>query len=269
MSNAEFNRNQLTFNSITQEYMKCDLFPPERELLVILRDRLNQLDMLDLGVGAGRTSYTFAALVRTYIGIDYAPAMVEMCRSRFGESDRQKFLCLDAADLSKLDDKKFDLVLFSFNGIDCVELEQRHKILKEVHRLLKPDGYFFFSGGSLDAFPWPVQWPRFRFARPLRSMGALAKKTIWNCRRSWANRRQNAEDLKKRGWAYLQNGAHNFSLMLFFSTRGYQIRELTDHGFEIECCFLPDGSRLSPTQPASDVFIYYLCRPTPPSEQPV
>ena len=60
------------------------------------------MDVLDLGVGAGRTSFTFAALVRTYIGIDYAQAMVEICRSRFGENDRQKFLCLDAADYPRL-----------------------------------------------------------------------------------------------------------------------------------------------------------------------
>lgn len=153
MSDADLKRNQLTFNSISQEYIKCDLFSPERELLVILRERLGQLDMLDLGVGAGRTSYTFAALVRTYIGIDYAPAMIEICRSRFGESDRQKFLCLDAANLSKLDDRKFDLVLFSFNGLDCVELEKRHKILKEVHRLLRPDGFFFFQGARSTHFP--------------------------------------------------------------------------------------------------------------------
>ena len=139
--------------------------------------------MLDLGVGAGRTSYTFAALVRTYIGIDYAPAMIEICRSRFGESGRQKFICLDAADLSKFGDSRFDLVLFSFNGIDCVELEKRRKILREVRRLLKPDGVFFFSGGSLDVFPWPLHWPRFRFNRPLRSIIAFVRSALWNGRR--------------------------------------------------------------------------------------
>jgi ubiquinone/menaquinone biosynthesis C-methylase UbiE len=213
-----------------------------------------------LGVGAGRTSFTFAALARTYIGIDYAPAMIEMCRARFGESDRQKFLLLDAADLSTFDDTKFDLVLFSFNGIDCVGLEQRHKILKEAYRLLKPDGYFFFSGHSLDAYPWPIEWPRFRLTRPLRSMAAFASKTIWNGRRYWANRRQKADDLKKRGWAYLQDGVHNFGLILFYATRSYQIRELHEHGFEIELCFGVDGRKLGVTQIVPDLWIHFLCR---------
>lgn len=252
--------NLLTYNAIALEYVRSNLFLPERELLIVLREQLKDMDVLDLGVGAGRTSFTFAALVRTYIGIDYAPAMVEICRSRFGENDRQKFLCLDAADLSTFDDQKFDLVLFSFNGIDTVELKQRRKILQEVHRLLKPDGYFFFSGHSLDAFPWPIEWPRFRLTRPLRSMVSLAKKAIWNGRRCWANRRQKADDLKKRGWAYLQDGAHNFGLIHFYATRRYQIQELHEHGFEIEFCFGLDGRKLRVTETVPDYSIHFLCR---------
>ena len=162
--------NLLTYNAIALEYVRSNLLLQKGNCSSYCVSKLKDMDVLDLGVGAGRTSFTFAALVRTYIGIDYAPAMVEICRSRFGENDRQKFLCLDAADLSTFDDQKFDLVLFSFNGIDTVELKQRRKILQEVHRLLKPDGYFFFSGHSLDAFPWPIEWPRFRLTRPLRSM---------------------------------------------------------------------------------------------------
>ena len=190
--------NLLSFNAWSQRYVRNDLLFPERELLILLRDNLKDMDVLDLGVGAGRTSFTFTALARTYIGIDYAPGMVATCRSRFGESDRHKFMCLDAADLLKFDDKKFDLVLFSFNGMDCVDLQRRHKILHEVHRLLKSDGYFFFSGLSLDALPWPMDWPRFRLTRPLHSMVALARKAIWNSRLVLANWGQDIDELKKR-----------------------------------------------------------------------
>jgi SAM-dependent methyltransferase len=252
--------NLLSFNAWSQRYVRNDLLFPERELLIILRDNLKDMDVLDLGVGAGRTSFTLTALARTYIGIDYAPGMVTTCRSRFGESDRQKFMCLDAADLSKLDNKKFDLVLFSFNGMDCVDLERRHKILHEVHRLLKSDGHFFFSGLSLDALPWPMEWPRFQLTRPFRSMVALARKAIWNGRLVLANWGQNIDELKKRGWAYLQDGSHNFGLILFYATRSYQIRELRDHGFEIELCFGLDGRKLGVTEIVPDRSIHFLCR---------
>ena len=240
-------KNVLTFDSLAQQYAISELFRPERELLLVLRDQLNQMDMLDLGVGAGRTSFTFTALTRTYVGVDYAKSMVEMCRNRFGENSRQKFVCLDAADLSSLGDRSFDLILFSFNGIDCVELERRQKILREVHRLLRPDGYFFFSANSLESFPWPMEWPQFRFTRPFRSLFAFAKKAIRNGRLYWANRLQNATELKKRGWAYLQDGAHNFGLILFYATREYHFRELHQHGFEIILRLGLDGRRLDLT----------------------
>jgi SAM-dependent methyltransferase len=166
----------------------------------------------------------------------------------------------NATDLSIFDDKKFDLALFSFNGIDCVDLDERHKILHEVHRLLKPDGYFFFSAHSLDALPWPIEWPRFQLTRPLRSMFALTKKAVWNAHRYWANRHQNIDDLKRRSWAYLQDGAANFGLILFYATRRYQIQELHEHGFEIEYCFGLDGRKLGATEIVPDYSIHFLCR---------
>src|SRR5262245_8681466 len=123
--------NKDAFNAIVAEYARNDLYPPERELICLLRNQIAQMDILDLGVGAGRTSFTFAALARTYIGVDYAPKMIEACRSRFGENNRQRFYCIDAADLSTLNEQ-FDLVLFTFNGLDCVDFDRRQRILDEV-----------------------------------------------------------------------------------------------------------------------------------------
>jgi SAM-dependent methyltransferase len=256
-------KNLLTFESLAQEYTRSDLFAPERELLFVLRDRLNQMDMLDLGVGAGRTSFIFAALTRTYVGIDYAKSMVEMCRKRFGENSRQRFVCLDAANLSSFGDQMFDLIFFSFNGIDYVELERRQKILREAYRLLRPNGYFFFSTHSLDALPWPIEWPHFHFTRPFRSFYAFCKKAIWQGRRYWANRARDATELKRQGWAYLQDGEHDFRLITFYATREYQFRELRQHGFEVELRLGLDGRRLSMTEAVRDRFIHYLCRKRP------
>ena len=40
--------------------------------------------MLDIGVGAGRTGYTFAPLVQRYVGLDYSPQMVAWARRLLG-----------------------------------------------------------------------------------------------------------------------------------------------------------------------------------------
>jgi SAM-dependent methyltransferase len=87
-------------------------------------------DILDLGVGAGRTTPYLSDKARNYVGIDYAPAMVEECRSRFPE------LRFDEA----------DAVVFSFNGIDYLSPDdRRERCLAECHRVLRPDGVLIVS----------------------------------------------------------------------------------------------------------------------------
>jgi SAM-dependent methyltransferase len=57
------------------------LQPPEQAALDLLGDGLGRMDMLDLGVGAGRTAWFFAPRAKSYLGLDYAPAMVERSRA--------------------------------------------------------------------------------------------------------------------------------------------------------------------------------------------
>ena len=42
--------------------------------------------ILDIGVGAGRTTQLLRAISRDYVGIDDSPAMVEMCRAAHPEA---------------------------------------------------------------------------------------------------------------------------------------------------------------------------------------
>ncbi len=68
--------------------------------------------------------------------------MISHCRTVYPGLN---FVVGDAANLAQFDDESLDAVLFSFNGIG--HLEPRGKILhclQEVHRVLKPGGYFLF-----------------------------------------------------------------------------------------------------------------------------
>ena len=69
--------NKTTYNSrdIVDIYGSCmgnRLTKPEETILGIIRDRLPEMRMLDIGVGCGRTSIYFMDQVREYIGIDYS-----------------------------------------------------------------------------------------------------------------------------------------------------------------------------------------------------
>ena len=99
--------------------------------------------VLDLGVGGGRTTPYLAERASRYVGLDFAPRMVDACRSRFPDLD---FVVGDASDLRAFRDGEFDAVVFSWNGIDCIHPEERRlQCLAEVQRVLRAGGTFFFS----------------------------------------------------------------------------------------------------------------------------
>src|SRR5262245_14468280 len=71
-------------------------------------------DVLDLGVGAGRTAAILAPLARSYLGVDYSEDMIESAKRNFPQ---YRFAVMDAADMSSLTSKSFDVIVFSFNGL--------------------------------------------------------------------------------------------------------------------------------------------------------
>ena len=66
--------------SISKDYAARDyLEPAERTFLEMLKTKLSGIDMLDMGVGGGRTTRYFAPLAKNYTGADYAVSMVDIC----------------------------------------------------------------------------------------------------------------------------------------------------------------------------------------------
>jgi SAM-dependent methyltransferase len=99
--------------------------------------------ILDLGVGCGRTSTALASGAASYIGVDYSPEMIEVCEQRYPSLE---FRVSDAADLAAFSAAAFDLVVFSFNGLDYLTPDQaRHSCIQEVDRVLDSAGLFIFS----------------------------------------------------------------------------------------------------------------------------
>lgn len=99
--------------------------------------------VLDLGMGTGRTYPALAALGGSYVGIDYAAAMVAAASAEYPDGD---FRVGDASDLSAFGDASFDAVVFSYNGLDYLQpFELRERTLAEVMRVLRPGGVFLMS----------------------------------------------------------------------------------------------------------------------------
>jgi SAM-dependent methyltransferase len=110
--------------------------------------------ILDLGVGGGRTTPYLTAKACRYVGIDTSSEMVEACQRKF---PGHEFRIMDASDLSAFSNEAFDVVVFSYNGIDCLHPQiQRWRCIAECHRVLKIGGIFILS----------VHNPRSLFVRP-------------------------------------------------------------------------------------------------------
>jgi len=99
--------------------------------------------ILDLGVGGGRTTSYLAQRAKRYVGIDFAPAMINACREKFPEME---FVVGNAADLSAFLPDSFDTVVFAFNGVDYLLPDNaRRSCLEHIRRILKPGAVVIFS----------------------------------------------------------------------------------------------------------------------------
>jgi ubiquinone/menaquinone biosynthesis C-methylase UbiE len=149
--------NIQTYNSpeIATHYAALDYLTPCERLLFdeYLRPGM---DVLDLGVGGGRLTPHLSSIAERYVGADYAPEMVAACRNKFPQLE---FETASAVDLSKFTPSSFDAVVMAFNVIDYLSPDEaRHHALREIYRVLKPEGVFVFSSHNPRAIWVRVSW---------------------------------------------------------------------------------------------------------------
>src|SRR5690606_33195105 len=137
----------------------------------------------------------------------------------------------DARDLSKFPPSSFDLIVFSFNGIDYVDHADRLKILKEIRRLLAAGGAFAFSSHNRDA-PLKGAWDlaHFKNASLKKPLGFAKRSLIYLA--GIVNSRRNAKkETHTPEYAILNDEAHEYSLLTYYISVGNQIKQLKECGF--------------------------------------
>lgn len=209
----------------------------EATALAWVKDRAAGVPILDIGVGGGRTVPLLTDISEDYTGVDYTPELIEVCSVRHpGVRVRQ----MDARDMSAFADGSFGLVVFSFNGIDAVDPPGRHAILAECARLLQPGGRLLFSthnmrGPGYRENVWKHlprwSWNPARFGWRIVKMLAALPSASWNF---VANGRLNHVF---DGYAVRVCGAHNFGLVITFTTLEHQLDALASVGLATEVVF--------------------------------
>lgn len=146
-----------TYNSpaVARYYAALNYLTPCEQLLfdAYLRPRMA---ILDLGVGGGRTTSYLSSIASRYVGVDYASEMIASCRKKFPHLE---FEVGNAADLSRLASSSFDAVVMAFNGMDYViPDESRFRALREIGRVLKPEGILIFSSHNPHSIGIRASW---------------------------------------------------------------------------------------------------------------
>ncbi len=257
--------NNLTvYNEYVDDYTSYELVPQEKSILAEFKECWNKTTMLDIGVGTGRTSYTFSAIVKDYTGIDYSPKMIETCKAVIGEGESVRFDLQDATDLSQYQDKQFDFILFSMNGICSVGHDDRVKILSEVCKVMDDDGFFFFSTHSLDTFPdhfpFNIQLPAFDKIKPLHWAYQWWKLFLRKRRIKKLYKDTDVKEICNKPWAILATGDHDFKIQIYHIKPEYQVKQLEDAGFEVVSVYDEKAKLRDPLKEKINEYMYFLCK---------
>lgn len=234
-----------------------DLTPPEHTILNLFKTKLPQMNVLDIGVGGGRTTKHFAPLSGNYIGVDYSPKMIEACRKKF---PKLRFEVADVKNLSLFEDACFDFTLFSNNGLDYMNHENRIQALNEIHRVTK-HGYLCFSTHNLNNIPKQF---KFNFqalsSGTFRQFKAKLKNEIYRICNLYSKNSHLLLNMRNNPYLLFNDDAHQFRLVTYYVKPKEQVRQLETLNYRNIRAFGADGREIAPTKllAVKDFYLYFL-----------
>ncbi len=259
---AGHNRETFTQRSVVESYRRADeLQPPEVAIISWIGREFADKRILDLGVGAGRTTPYLLAISKDYIGIDFSPAMIAVCQARYPTVE---FAVGDARDLSRFAAASFDFVLFSHNGIDCIDHAGRLRVLAEIRRILAPGGVFVFSTLNRNSKPrraWDIRRLR---RQPHISASPLlfSKRVRLYAAGLYHYLRHRSEEKHTEEYTIATADIFNYDMLLYSISIDAQLAQLRRAGFdELAVVGYTDPRVLRPDEYATrtDPWLHYVC----------
>lgn len=239
--------------TVNSYLLKKDLQKPEIKILEKHFNKIKDSILLDVGIGTGRTTFHLLPITSKYVGVDISKGMIEGAKKNFVDKNIDFKVC-DARDLSLFEDGTFDVVFFSFNGIDYIEIEERILFFNEVKRICKKDALLIFSTHNIFNIPSLF---KFKFSSNPMNLYTNVKKYL-----KLKNHNTNINlDINKAKAIKINDGAHDFGLKTAYVNPKSQKELLEEYGFKEVNCF---GSRTgleikNNLEEVEDPWIYFSC----------
>jgi len=247
---------------VVSSYARAEYIEPaERTLLELLQQKMPHPRILDIAVGAGRTTSYFAPIASEYVGIDYSPEMIEACHKRFGSRfSNARFSVLDMRTLDSFEDNSFDFILISYNAISALQHEERLHVFKEMSRICSDEGQLYFSAHNSQGLH-----RLFSFSALLKDISFLHPQiTYWNIRKWFLRRIKNplltySRSLHSR-YAMINDGAEDFRLCMYYVKPSEQVSQLSSYFNKVQV-FSAEGLEITSQDKllkADDPWLFYL-----------
>ena len=120
-----------------------------RDLPEIISKHIHGINAFDFGCGTGRSTRFLRKMGFNITGVDISEDMLKQARSKDRSGDYHK---VNDADLNRFNDDTFDLVLSAFTFDNIPSKKKKIENLRELKRLLKPDGIIINLVSSPDIY---------------------------------------------------------------------------------------------------------------------
>jgi SAM-dependent methyltransferase len=248
----KLNRTVYYSRGVYLYYLSKSLQPVEIACLGKYEAYWRGKDILDIGVGAGRTSRFLVSAARRYVAVDYSPVMVRHVKKTLPGIDVRQ---VDFRDLSSFENESFDFVLATANVIDALSHRDRLLALQESSRVLRPNGILAFSTHNLN-YKLAFAGPRLNWSwNPVR----LSKNAIMYAVGSWNYRKIGPLRTRTAEYAVLNDTGHFYACLHYYAARSTVRAQLASAGIRQLDVFDASGRALLDADDDSEnAWLFYV-----------
>ncbi len=257
--------NQAVYFSpgVYSHYLSQQLTRPEVFCLLKYQQYFAGKDVLDIGVGAGRTTGYLAPLAHRYEGLDYSPVMVEYARKTMPDISVHQ---ANFRDLSIFKDESFDFVFATNNVIDALAHEDRQLALREACRVLREGQILVLTSHNI-RYKKAYSGPELEFHR---NPVTFARNIVRYLRRLDNHRRIGRLRVTHEEYALINDTGHDYACLHYYTARPTMEACLKGVGLRLLEVFGSGGESLTESQDdsGSPSLLYVAAKQSPGVKNP-